>query len=86
MNNRQYQRHAMSDGEIYIYKGFSIQTFQNAEGRWIARMKKADGSLLMVDLPGGTGPREFLDTEPVLGRAIDAIMTAKICIDGGSIK
>jgi hypothetical protein len=47
---------------------------------------KADGSPLTVDLPGSTGPREFLDTDPALGEAIDAIMTAKNCIDGGSIK
>jgi|HubBroStandDraft_4_1064222.scaffolds.fasta_scaffold160978_3 hypothetical protein len=71
---------------LKIYKDFHIATFQNADGKWIARIRKADGSPLTVDLPGSTGPREYLDTDPALGEAIDAIKTAKSCIDGGSIK
>ena len=59
---------------------------RNADGKWIARIRKADRSPLTVDLPSSTGPREYLDTDPVLGEAIDAIKTAKECIDGGSIK
>jgi hypothetical protein len=68
------------------FADFHIATFQNADGKWIARIRKADGSPLTVDLPGSTGPREYLDTDPALGEAIDAIKTAKSCIDGGSIK
>jgi hypothetical protein len=69
-----------------VYKGFRIDTFQNADERWIARIRKVDGSWLTVDLPQGTGPREFLDTGPLLGTACDAIKEAKLSIDGGSIK
>ena len=70
---------------LKIYKDFHIATFQNADGKWIARIRKADGSPVTVDLPGSTGPREYLDTDSTL-TSTDAIKTAKLCVDGGSIK
>jgi hypothetical protein len=70
---------------LKVHKEFHIATFQNADGKWIARIRKADGSPLTVDRPGRAGPREYIDTDSML-TATDAIRAAKLCVDGGSVK
>jgi hypothetical protein len=50
------------------------------------RPKKADGSTLLVDLPGNMGPKQSIDTPPPQYTEDAAVKSAVDAIDGGSIR
>jgi hypothetical protein len=67
------------------YNGFKISMRQQ-EGRWIATIRKPDGSLLFVSLEGNTGSRLALDTQPPTCTQEGAIKLAKDLIRCGNVK
>ena len=69
-----------------LYKGFSISANELRPNRWVAEIRRADGTRIKVDLPGdGGGLRKSIITDPPLRSAQDAISLAKQVIDSGSI-
>jgi hypothetical protein len=71
--------------EMTEHNGFKINVREEA-GRWIATITKIDGSMLLADLPHGTGPRSSLDTDPPTYSRDAAIQLAVDAINGGQIK
>jgi hypothetical protein len=67
------------------HKGFKIRVRQEGN-RWIATIRKSDGSPLLVTLSGSSGPRLSLDTTPPTYSAGAAIKLAIDAIDGGNIR
>jgi hypothetical protein len=43
-------------------KGFHIRSVLQTDGRWVARIRKAGGSSVSIDLSEKLGRRVFLDT------------------------
>jgi hypothetical protein len=68
------------------YQGLFNITVRQVAGRWIATIRKIDGTMLRVDLPGKHEPCPSLDTDPPTYSASSAIQLAKDAIEGGKIK
>ncbi len=66
------------------YKGYSIEAFEDAPGRWFAMIKRLDGRLIRV--VAGTGePRTSITTSAARYSAADALQEAREAIDGGGM-
>jgi hypothetical protein len=74
--------------QVELYKGFNIRAYEREPGRWRADIRKADGSLLAILLPGmtGEGKGESIITSADRFTAAAAIDFAKEAIDGGGMK
>jgi hypothetical protein len=68
------------------HKGFVITTRRQTDGRWRAVIRKADGSTLVVTLPGNHTPKPSLETEPPTYSEKAAIADALKAIDAGNIR
>jgi len=70
---------------IELYKGYRIRAYEReADGRWLAEIRKADGSVLVI-LPD-SGPCDFMTTSAATFSAEAAIVLAKRAINGGGMK
>jgi hypothetical protein len=71
---------------VELYKGYRILAYQRhpPDGRWLAEIRKADGSALII-LPDG-GTREFVTTSAATFSSEAAIALAKRSINGGGLK
>ncbi len=70
---------------VEIYKGYEIRAYEREPGRWLAKIRKADGSMLEIPLPDG-GTRESITTSAATMTAEAAINLAKQAIDGGGMR
>ena len=72
---------------VELYKAYRILAYQRhpPEGRWLAEIRKADGSALVI-LPPDGGTREFITTSTATFSAEAAIALAKRAINGGGMK
>ncbi|MGB6540183.1 MAG: hypothetical protein WBF03_04810 [Xanthobacteraceae bacterium] len=70
---------------VELYKAYRILAYERhpPEGRWLAEIRKTDGSALV--LPDG-GAREFITTSTATFSAEAAIALAKRAINGGGMK
>jgi hypothetical protein len=70
-----------------LYKGYRILAYQRhpPDGRWLAEIRKADGSALVIPPPDG-GTREFITMSAATFSSEAAIALAKRTIDGGGIR
>ena len=72
---------------VELYKEYRIRAYEHEPpGRWLAEIRKADGSPLAILLPDGNTRREFATTLAATFSADAAIKLAKLAIDGGSLK
>ena len=73
---------------IELYKGYRIRAYERhpPDGRWLAEIRKADGSALIIVQPDGGTPREFITTSAAMFSSEAAIKLAKQAIDGGGLK
>jgi hypothetical protein len=71
---------------VELYKGYRILAYQRhpPDGRWLAEIRKSDGTALVI-LPDG-GAREFITTSSATFSAEAAIALAKRAINGGGMK
>jgi hypothetical protein len=72
---------------VELYKGYRILAYQRhpPDGRWLAEIRKADGSALVI-LPPDGGTREFITTSAATFSSEAAIVLAKRAINGGGMK
>jgi hypothetical protein len=68
--------------------GYRILAYRRhpPEGRWLAEIRKTDGSALVIQPPDGGTRREFITTSAATFSADAAIALAKRSIDGGGMK
>jgi hypothetical protein len=72
---------------VELYKAYRILAYERRlSGRWLAKIRKADGSALIVAQPDGDTRREFITTSAAMFSADAAIKLAKQAIDGGGLK
>jgi hypothetical protein len=73
---------------VELYKGHRILAYQRhpPDGRWLAEIRKADASALVILQPAGGPRREFVTTSVATFSADAAIALAKRAIDGGGMK
>jgi hypothetical protein len=70
-----------------LYKGYRIRAYQRypPDGRWLAEIRKAAGSELVILSPDGA-TREFITTSAATFSSEAAIALAKRAINGGGMK
>jgi hypothetical protein len=68
-----------------IYKTFNLH-LRGQDGRWVVDITKVDGSQFFVDLPGSSGARYSLTTDPPTYAPDAAIKLATDAIEGGTIR
>ena len=66
-----------------LYKGFLIESIRTPDGRWGAKIRKADGTDLTTQVPPQKLP--FIQTSPDTLTSDAAIELAKRAIDGGGM-
>jgi hypothetical protein len=73
---------------VELYKGYRILAYQRhpPDGRWLAEIRKGDGSGLVILQPAGGPRREFITTSAATFSADAAIAFAKRAIDGGGMR
>ena len=74
---------------VELYKEYRIRAYEQhpPDGRWLAEIRKADGSALVILEPDGGGTRrEFVTTSAATFSAEAALKLAKQTIDGGGLK
>jgi hypothetical protein len=71
---------------VELYKAYRILAYERhpPEGRWLAEIRKTDGSALGI-LPDGSA-RKFITTSTATFSAEAAIALAKRAINGGGMK
>jgi hypothetical protein len=71
---------------VELYKAYRILAYERhpPEGRWLAEIRKTDGSALGI-LPDGSA-RKFITTSTATFSAEAAIALAKRAINGGVMK
>ena len=72
---------------VETYKGYEIRAFEREPSRWLATIRKADGSRLEILLPSqGSGLRASIMTSHDTLTIKAAIALAKQAIDGGGMR
>jgi hypothetical protein len=72
---------------VEVYKAYRILAYERQlSGRWLAEIRKADGSALIIAQLDGDTRREFITTSAAMFSADAAIKLAKQAIDGGGLK
>lgn len=73
---------------VELYKEYRIRAYEQhpPDGRWLAEIRKADGSALVILAPDGGTRREFVTTSAATFSAEAALKLAKQTIDGGGLK
>ena len=72
---------------VELYKAYRILAYERQlSGRWLAEIRKADGSALIIAQLDGDTRREFITTSAAMFSADAAIKLAKQAIDGGGLK
>jgi hypothetical protein len=72
---------------VELYKAYRILAYERQlSGRWLAEIRKADGSALVIRQPDGGTRREFITTPAAAFSADAALKLAKQTIDGGGLK
>ncbi len=72
---------------VELYKGYRIKAYERQPpGRWLAEIRKADGSALVIQHPDGRTRRECITTSAAMFSSDAAIKLAKQAIDGGGLK
>jgi hypothetical protein len=72
---------------VELYKAYRIRAYERQlSGRWLAEIRKADGSALIIVQPDGGTRREFITTSAAMFSLEAAIKLTKQAIDGGGLK
>ena len=66
------------------YHGYKIETLKNADGRWVAKITRANGGKFRTKL-GSDKSLTSLTTDPPQYAQAAAVKLAKQAIDGGGL-